>query len=749
MIFLRAGGITNAAAMAGEAASQAVSLVGKTSTVVRTAGGHLSRIAPTLKKAVATTATGAAQGGAMYGAMSAIEAIVDAVKGNDLTLNGPALVRDDGQTLWDAARNQTAMQQPPVSMTWHGTLEVPTLAEQDKLRGRPMVERPLDGPHGYGTGVEVTGNFQGQIQFLQIGQLYLGLEEAVIFAEIQAETLIDMARNVVQRLGLTARGLASLRSLDNRLQQKRVDQMHVLAQTTSRAALSLVSSIQGIDRRHQRNKRWLDEMSLGLGRFHQWQEAAQEVAMGRSQPELAEVQARLVVNPERWLNLNATTTRIIDSMGHTIASNSPKGVDLDLIVLTTAVEALVREMDLITTSVKTMIATGRLSPDLLPDDQIDHAFDALQGEALSKGLVTLIQEPAQLLRVPIQMGRNPEGIRIWIKVSMVPANEAPFEVLKASPALLRASNGHLFQLNAKSAVIIRGAERFSIEDNELEASCIQQAGYLACTRNLVSRPRASCETELLGGDLGEEASHCQQGLTVLDPYQEHLSQVGTESFDWYGPEATTFIMECPDGRRQEAQLQGLCRVDVERGCKARSKRLVMDGAENAVRTTISGGWAVPPTRVHEVMDRMNLPEPEEWENLSEVIYRLNQVEGGPTVNDLIRSLPTAKLLPRPWADIPEDLQNLWLTMITLFIFTACIVMLCVSYFPILRNWFRDHLPRGQMFRRSRRSRRTISIPEGHEFEAWVVRPTRGAPCEQGPVQSGKASESMEIPEQFS
>ena len=128
--------------------------------------------------------------------------------------------------------------------------------------------------------------------------------------------------------------------------------------------------------------------------------------MGRSQPELAEVQARLVVNPERWLNLNATTTGIINSMGRTIAGNSPKGVDLDLIILTTAVEALVREMDLITTSVKTMIATGRLSPDILPDDHIDRAFDELQSEALNKGLVTLIQEPAQLLRVPIQMGET-------------------------------------------------------------------------------------------------------------------------------------------------------------------------------------------------------------------------------------------------------------------------------------------------------------------------------------------------------
>ena len=471
--------------------------------------------------------------------------------------------------------------------------------------------------------------------------------------------------------------------------------------------------------------------------------------MGRSQPELAEVQARLVVNPERWLNLNATTTRIINSMSHTIAGNSPKGVDLDLIVLTTAVEALVREMDLITTSVKTMIATGRLSPDLLPDDQLDQAFDTLQNEALNKGLVTLIQEPAQLLRVPIQMGRNPEGIRIWIKVSMVPANEAPFEVLKAPPALLRAGNGHLFQLNAKSAVIIRGAERISVEDNELEASCIQQAGYLACTRNLISRPRSSCETELLGGDLGDEASHCQQGLTVLDPYQEHLSQVGTESFDWYGPETTAFTMECPDGRRQEAQLQGLCRLEVERGCKARSKRLVMDGAENAIRTTISGGWAVPPTRVHEVMERMHLPEPEEWENLSEVIYKLNQAEGGPTVNDLLRSLPSAKLLSRSWANIPEDLQNLWLFIVTLFIVTVMVILSCMSYFPILRNWLRDHLPRGQMFRRSHKTRQTITIPEGHEFEAWVVRPTRAANEEHGSARPAEADQSLEIPKQFS
>ena len=99
----------------------------------------------------------------------------------------------------------------------------------------------------------------------------------------------------------------------------------------------------------------------------------------------------------------------------------------------------------------------------------------------------------------------------------------------------------------------------------------------------------------------------------------------------------------------------------------------MDGAENAIRMTLSGGWAVPPIRVIEVMERMKLPEPEEWEHLSDAIYKLNQAEGGPTVNNLLRLLPSANLLPRRWAAIPEDLQNLWLNIKTVFLAIACVI----------------------------------------------------------------------------
>ena len=51
--------IENTAARAGEAASQAVAIAGKTSTAVRTVGWHLSKVAPVFKKA----ASGVAQGG--------------------------------------------------------------------------------------------------------------------------------------------------------------------------------------------------------------------------------------------------------------------------------------------------------------------------------------------------------------------------------------------------------------------------------------------------------------------------------------------------------------------------------------------------------------------------------------------------------------------------------------------------------------------------------------------------------------
>ena len=111
----------------------------------------------------------------------------------------------------------------------------------------------------------------------------------------------------------------------------------------------------------------------------------------------------------------------------------------------------------------------------------------------------------------------------------------------------------------------------------------------------------------------------------------------------------------------------------------------MEGAENAIRTTLSGGWAVPPTRVNEVMEWMGLPAPKQWTNLPELIYKLNQAEGGPSVNNLIQSLPSAKLLPRRWANIPEDLQNLWLLIITLTLIFVFIVKLWIAHFRAIRK----------------------------------------------------------------
>ena len=85
---------------------------------------------------------------------------------------------------------------------------------------------------------------------------------------------------------------------------------------------------------------------------------------------------------------------------------------------------------------------------------------------------------------------------------------------------------------------------------------------------------------------------------MLDPFQEHASQVGVETFDWYAPYPT---VTCSDGRKETSTLQGLCRVELERGCGVDIGTFRLDRAEAGVKIPERVLWTVPPVRVANVL----------------------------------------------------------------------------------------------------------------------------------------------------
>ena len=594
---------------------------------------------------------------------------------------------------------------------------------------------PMEGLFDEGSGIKVTANFLGQVEMHRVGKLYLGLEQAVLFLETPAEVLIDVSRQAIQWADDIIRGQVISGASANKTIAARGLQIVTSIQTVGRSAESLLNSLQGVERIPGRAKRWVDEMTLGLGRFHDLKETSSKHE--KANPNEADVQITAAPHLTHLRSLNQSLHTTFKKLRIATLREYDEAEAL-ISTFITQMDALASENDRATTSLKTILATGKMTSDFIPAQTINSAFQQLQSSASKRGWTTLIQEAHQLLQVPVRVARDSSRIHIWMEAPIIPATEPPFEVLKAAPAMLRSENGHLLQLRAKTMVMVRGREVIPISDQQLEETCVTQGGYLACTRGLTHQRRTSCEGELLGNDIAAGTIQCQQGLQVLDPFEEHLSQVGPNSFDWYSPSPSIVRMECPGDRHTEAELQGLCRMDLEKGCRAISPKNILDPAEGSSRGQEEFSWTVPPIRIAEVLRSIQIPEPEEWDDLAKSLHVLSHEEGGPSVNDLIESLPKSSLLPRTWAALPEDIQTLWILLLTLLIAMGLLSHIVWAHrhriSEINRRIRNSNCCNCQRHQRTTSGVRTLVIPEGHELEAWIVKSNRQQGTQDDPPE---------------
>ena len=95
---------------------------------------------------------------------------------------------------------------------------------------------------------------------------------------------------------------------------------------------------------------------------------------------------------------------------------------------------------------------------------------------------------------------------MWLEVLLMPVDKNPYNIMKASPALLQTPNGHVLHLKTGSTLLKRGTEILTILDRELVNECHSFNGIMACARSLTYQRRASCKTEMLSDRLNHVGS---------------------------------------------------------------------------------------------------------------------------------------------------------------------------------------------------------------------------------------------------
>ena len=580
-----------------------------------------------------------------------------------------------------------------------------------------------------GAGVKITSNFQGEVQMHRIGKLTLGLEEGVVAIGIPADALLNVARStdllidrVVYEVAQLGTDTSDEGALFRNLTSRRLEVLSSLQTKLIESASTLAETVHGIDK-DQREKRWVHQLNFGLGDLQPISAAeTNKLVLQNKSPQLADVRVAVSVDVATASSLNQTITHSHHTALQSIQQKLQTWSE-DLKVFMDKVENLVRQMDALQRAIRLTAISNSLSPDLVDRRELAEIFRAIQAAASKKGFELLIERPAHLLKVPVRMARRRSQLLLWLEVPMVPADEAHYEILKAAPAMLRTSNGHLLQLETTTTLLQKNKDLISVPDRRLHSSCVQHADHLACARNLIFKKRASCESEMLGNTDSDNTPQCKSNLRVLDPYTEHLSQVGRESYDWYAPRPTEIHIRCDDGREEKATIGGLSRVELERGCKVNTPQYVIDGPESAIHQEDEIVWTIPPGRVAKVLQHVELPNPERRDDCGTLLQALQSDDGGPNIGALMATSAASALSPGGVLSITPEVRNIWLILLSVLV---GVIALCVGACKLLIKCIRNP----GFFHRRLSGRNHTPPPPGdhvipvHGVEAWAIRPVK-------------------------
>ena len=655
---------------------------------LRTMGRLAQKTMPVARK-VGMTAAGT---GAAYGVWTGADAIKHAVDDDEIDTNiwGPAVETEETNgSLKQKYRRPPQdiladhpLMQPPGSGP---TLEMPMVLSLD----REDDVRPLDRTNPtYGKGVNIVSNFQGQIEMHHLGQLLLGLEQGVLTIDYPTDALLRatgralaLANAVLELTGHTRHLKHKNGELPDFDLYQRRSAVATIQRTKARrnrlhaTGTALTYLIQGVDR-PGRSRRWVQEMNLGLGGYQELSEAARARGDRTDDPPSGMIHVHL----HPGIPALDEAIRVLRN-GHNGTISLVEARDglwsEQLEIFGLALEDLARINEAHTGVLRAGLSGGRMSTDFISWEDLRRGFGELFQEAKEYRLIPLVERPAQLLQAPLRVRRHEDRLTMWLEIPLIPEGEAPYDIMKASPALLRTPNGHLLQLKTSSTLLRRSDELIAIPDEDLKNACHQYNGLMACARSLTYKKRTSCEAEMLGEQLERGDGQCQSGLAILDPFQEHASQVGIESFDWYAPYPTKVTVTCADGRQETPTLQGLCRVELERGCGVDTGSFRLDRAESGVRIPEKVMWTVPPVRVASVLGKVKLPEPEKLEGIRELLRDMREEDGSPALGRFLQRLARRAAAEAEREDISSSNRTVWLVVLTTCIFIDLVLKPCL------------------------------------------------------------------------
>ena len=674
---------------------------GAVAKVAKVGGTALRATGTALKSPIAKKMGLAAAGGGMaYGGWTAIEETANAIKNAaDTGAVAVQAIEDELEDPWREAQEAAIskdksrlsynpsydhpLRQPPVPGELPGVPTIDALDKADDLR--PLSHRNPN----YGQGVRVVANFQGQIEMHRLGQLVLGLEEGVITIDYPTETLLQVSAAAIRMADTLLEHVATKRLTPSVNPKKKPFDLYALPSTFSTlhrvmskravlhdSAAALTFAIQGVDR-PTRDRRWVQEVNLGLGAYRDINEAAKQRWNGLNDPPSGTVQVHLKPSYPDVLQLNRTLVQDYNSTWGLINMQDDLWSER-FGMFGLSLEDLIRKIDVHTSVLRTGLAAGKLSSDFIPWEDLREGFRRIHQEAKVYQLVPLVERAAQLLAAPLRMRRRYSQLTMWLEVPLMPTGETPYDILKASPALLRTPNGHLLQVRTGSTLLRKGTEMLALPDAELENACHSFNGVTACARSLTYQRRASCETEMLGDRLDRGEGQCRNGLDILSPFEEHASQVGVETFDWYAPYPTEIEVSCADGRKETSTLQGLCRVELERGCGVNTGAFRLDRAEAGIKVPERVLWTVPPVRIAQVLGKVNIPDPETMENLGDLLRDMRNEHGGPTLGTFMQSLGTMNQEEEREYGLTPRQSSIWIVVLTGCLIVRMIIIPCIT-----------------------------------------------------------------------
>lgn len=616
-------------------------------------------------------AIGAIQGTAAVGVMSAANAIQQAAAHNgeepqpdpdgDQALELPEYLPrsvEEANLQWG---NWGMLEDPDKNFLQRAYSSSPlnTIDARDQREGNhgTTIQRPP------AQGVKVLQNFLGQVDLHQIGRLFLGLQEGVVALELSVSGLLSATETSHHLLGRAMHKLSAAERLPLAIAQAKLTE----------SGNSLTEVLHGIEKADERPRirRWVDEMMIGLGPYSGLENHGPPRVVQPDDPDTSEISVTVTSALAKFTQLNESIRHETDTF-LAISGNDSTGQGKQLVALLGLVDELIRHNDRTAASLRVITVTRKLTPDMVEENELHVAYQGVRGQAALHNLAPLIERPAHLLQVPLTIVRARTRIQMRLEVPLVPFHSPVYEILKAPNSLLRTQNGHLLQLSSNSVILQKGSTRTTIPTQVLETACVFQSGNVGCVNSLQFEQRKSCETELMvDDDTSPGVLQCLTGLSLLDPYVEHASQVGQETFDWYSPTETKVRIQCRDGREESASLAGLCRVELERGCTFATNRFILDGPEAAIRRQENVNFVVHPTRIAKVLGLIQVPSPEQWTNLTTMVNSLTTESGYPSLGAMLDLYH--KLNPKP----EDPLFTIFSPKVRIALLLATKIILCV------------------------------------------------------------------------